>query len=119
VPSLLKADIPPETPISLTEVDPDGGRYADHGSRAYCSQCGKKSTRLARSELWAIRHKTRPDNNGVVRLYCREHLPSREWVQGGSAGLTVRGDEFSCPDCWLVVRVGSPCATTGAEHRPR
>lgn len=119
MPSLPVADIPPETPLPLTEVDSDGGKYADHGPHAYCSQCGKKSARLARSELWAVRHKTREDNKGIVRLYCRDHLPSREWVQGGSTSLAAKNDEFTCPDCWFVVRVGTPCASTGAEHTKR
>lgn len=119
MPNLPVADLPPETPLPLTDIDPDGGALADYGSHAYCSRCGKNSTRLARTELWAVRHKTREDNKGIVRLYCRDHLPSREWVQGGATSLTIRGYEFTCLDCFLVVRVGAPepCAETGREHR--
>jgi len=40
----------------------------------------------------------------MVRLYCRDNLPSRKWVQGRSTSLTVRGDEFCFTDCWLVER---------------
>jgi hypothetical protein len=109
--------VTPEHPVAVTEIDPVGDPdLADHAPGARCSQCGKGSVRLARSELWAIRHKPRDDNKGIIRLYCREHLPSREWVQGGTTSLTVRDDEFTCLDCWFVVRVGTPCATSGAEH---
>lgn len=110
----------PEHPVRVTEIDPEGDpELSDYGPGARCSQCGKDSVRLARAELWAVRHKTRDDNKGIIRLYCRDHLPSREWVQGGSASDTVRGDELTCLDCFLVVRVGTPepCGETGREHR--
>ena len=113
-------DIPPETVIRLTEIAPHGTSwdYSDYGEHAYCSECGTKSERRARTDLWAIRHQTDPDLPGPVNRYCLEHLPSREWEAGGSTNLAVRRDEYPCPDCdGLIVRVGTPCPATGKEHR--
>lgn len=108
-------DIPPETPIALTRIGRHNGRYDDFGAGMFCSPEGKGSLLRARTELWAVRHKTREELPGPVWFYCLEHLPSREWVAGGD-GFTVRANELTCPDCFLVVPVGSVCDETGQPH---
>jgi len=107
--------IPPETPIPLTQIGEHGGRYVDNGPGMYCSPEGTTSMRRARTELWAIRHQTRPDRPGQLRFYCRDHLPDREWVAGRDS-LTARTDEYTCGDCFLLVREGSTCGDTGRLH---
>ena len=110
------ADIPPETPIPLTQIGDANGRYSDHGVGMYCSVDGKQSARRARSELWAIRHKTRTEHAGPVWFYCADHMPNREW-NADVDGRTVRAREVNCNDCFLVVPVGSICEETGQAHQ--
>lgn len=71
-------DLPVETPVQLTKLWENDGRYADYGPGMFCSPEGKSSLRRARSELWAVRHKPRDDKTGAVWFYCLDHLPSRE-----------------------------------------
>lgn len=108
-------DIPPEIPIPLTQVADHNGRYSDHGEGMYCSHEGKNSARRGRNELWAIRHKTREDLPGPVWFYCLDHLPSREW-NAGDDGRSLRVNEITCSDCFLVVTIGTICEETGRVH---
>ena len=109
--------MPPETPISLTELWTNNGRYVDYGKGMYCSPEGVNSTRRPRAELWAIRHQTRPDHPGATRFYCRDDLPSREWV-AGQAQRRLWVNEVSCTECFMLMPAGSICETTGLPHAP-
>lgn len=107
--------LPPETPIPLTAIDRHSGRYDDFGPGMYCSPEGKESAKRARNELWAVRHQTRDELPGPTWFYCREHLPTREWV-AGEDGRAVRATEVACQDCFLVVPRGTICEQTGQVH---
>lgn len=109
-------DIPPNVPVPLTEVDPAGGYLADFGPGMYCSVCGTQSVRVARGELWAIRHQTREKLAGPLWTYCREHLPGREWRRNDTDPTGISAHEIQCSDCFLVVTAGSICDQTGRVH---
>jgi hypothetical protein len=109
-------DIPPNVPVALTDIDPADGYFADFGPGMYCSVCGKQSMRVARAELWAIRHQTREELAGPLWTYCREHLPAREWRRNDTDPTGISAHEIQCSDCFLVVAAGSICDETGRVH---
>lgn len=109
-------DIPPERPVPLTEVHPADGRYADFGEGMYCSECGTQSARLARRDLWAVRHLPSVGRHGFVNRYCLDHLPDHEWVDGGGSRVRSRLREVECPECFMLMALGSVCDVTGQSH---
>ncbi|UUT34820.1 glucose-6-phosphate dehydrogenase [Microbacterium elymi] len=59
--------IPFETPMIADSVMP--------GEPARCTTCGIDSEPLARTQLWAVKHRHPHDPAGTVRLYCADHTP--------------------------------------------
>ena len=56
-----------DSPTLVAEILP--------GEDTHCSVCGGDSPLVARTELWAVKHRHPKHHSGHVRFYCRAHVP--------------------------------------------
>lgn len=105
VPFLSGDDVEFEVPYPFAQVD--------RRAAARCSRCGTASTPRPAQELTVImHHHARHQRHWMV--YCREHVPGREWDSGDPSGLAgARGPV--CPSCFLQV----PAATRWCDDCER
>lgn len=74
-----------EVPRNLAEVFPH--RIAAEEKVRKCSRCGKASQALPADQLWVIKHRDSSKEQGVMYLYCSDHLQhATEWREGGRTG---------------------------------
>ncbi|HWM16857.1 MAG TPA: glucose-6-phosphate dehydrogenase [Microbacterium sp.] len=114
--------IPFETPIIVAEILP--------GDDARCSACGGDSELIARTELWAIKHRHPRHHDGYVRFYCLEHRPVVQPIavepvreRPAARGARLRAaprppaaaekERAMCPDCFVEVAATGTCGICG------
>lgn len=111
-----------ETPVLVSDVSP--------GEDARCVVCGADSAPIARTELWAVKHRHPKNHSGYVRFYCLEHRPVPPRPAPVPAAATRRGQgerraaprrttpvverpSVLCPDCFVEVPATGVCGICG------
>lgn len=92
---------------SLAFEAPYGVRDVWPGTKqTYCSSCGVLSRDRDAEDLYVVVHR-RTGTTGHFRVYCRSHLPTREWLP---AKLDARE---TCPGCGLLIPLTGVCDNCG------
>lgn len=123
--------IPFETPIVVADLAP--------GDDARCAACPAEAPALARTELWAVKHRHPKNHSGFVRFYCAEHRPAppvapvtelparrasapkprarREPVSTVAPRRPAPSDTVRamCPDCYVEVSATGECGMCGRQ----
>jgi hypothetical protein len=110
-----------EVPVLVSDLSP--------GEAARCFVCGADSEPLARTELWAVKHRHPKNHSGYVRFYCLEHSPAPPRItptvdpRRSSAGErraaprrstpAVERPSVLCPDCFVEVPATGVCGICG------
>lgn len=121
-------DIPFETPTLVADLVP--------GEPARCSVCGAASAPLARTELWAVKHRHPNQHAGYIRFYCLLHRPEPRRAPVEPVAAPVRrapraraestaparrpvsldaAPRAMCPDCFVEVSATGECGMCGRQ----
>ena len=124
-------DLPFDKPTRVADV-------AD-GEPARCFSCGADSDPLARTELWAVKHRHPKNHSGYVRFYCSAHAPASSAATAPATTSARRGAapraqrrpaperrpaprrvssvepiaRAKCPDCFIEVSATGECGMCG------
>ena len=106
-----------ETPFILADVLP--------GDPARCAGCGPDAEALARTELWAYKHRHPKNHDGFVRFYCAAHVPAAKRPAPTTAAKAARRAAprrspaapekapLLCPECFVEVPGTGVCGICG------
>lgn len=112
-----------DLPVVVADVSP--------GDDARCFVCGADSELIARTELWAVKHRHPKNHSGYVRFYCLEHRPAPPRIapavepRRGSSRTgerraaprrstpAVERPSVLCPDCFVEVPATGVCGICG------
>lgn len=95
------------------------------GDPARCTSCGLDSEPLPRTDLWAVKHAHPNDPAGVVRFYCRAHVPEpprpartaapvrERKAPARRSPLAPEKPAILCPDCFVEVPPTGVCGMCG------
>lgn len=116
--------VPFETPVLVADVVP--------GEPTRCFTCGADSAPLARTELWAFKHRHPKNHDGYVRFYCAAHVPqvqrrpepattpatraraSRPAAERRPAKPVIpERQRAMCPNCFVEVSATGECGICG------
>ncbi|MGW9585787.1 glucose-6-phosphate dehydrogenase [Microbacterium sp. NPDC055455] len=116
--------VPFETPVLVADVVP--------GEPTRCFTCGADSAPLARTELWAFKHRHPKNHDGYVRFYCATHVPQAQRRPEPATTPATRArasrpaaerrpakpviperQRAMCPNCFVEVSATGECGICG------